>query len=145
MADYTGKIEYDTTKTGNARLDFNVTPLPVKLKPDDTLTISIGDSFPENPTIDDNYQITNSNFWDADGDGNKGTHSKGSWTLVGQNTALPDGLNIEAVTGGGVKFTDTIPTAREDYYFDMTVVNATNRASFTADPELVVKKKTTGP
>ena len=111
----------------------------VTLNYNDTLTLGIGTGF-TNPTT---TSITQVNFYNSV-NGGKGPTLKGQWKRQGTYT-LPTGISA-ATSGSGVIFTDTDSgNVDEDYYYNVIATDSTTHGNFTADPELVVRKRVRPP
>ena len=130
MADQAGTLNTNSAGTtlsvGKIELNYN-----------DSLTLTIGTGFP-NPA---NTAITQVQFYNVEG-GGKGSTPKGSWTINGPNS-VPAGVEVTATpSGGGVILKDVDDGANDgDYYYNVVATDSTTRATYPADPELILRKK----
>ena len=130
MADSSGTINHTSRGT-------NLSCGTVTLNFGETLTISIGTGFPAAPVT---TEITKVEFYDIL-HGQKGSNLLGKWVRDSNPPyTVPEGVAVAAF-GTGVQLSDSDDGTNDvDYYYNVTATDS-NGNTYTADPELILKKK----
>jgi len=110
-----------TLNVGKVTLDYN-----------DTLSIGIGTGFPNTSQT----SITKIEFWDVAAGGGKGNSRLATWP-----TAVPAGVMVAQSRAGVIIYDSDDSTVNQDYYYNVTANDRSTGIDYTADPELVIRKK----
>ena len=86
-----------------------------------------------------NAEVSAFTLYGTDGNHGKGT-AIGTWSLTNQTSPSAD-INITVSNKGIVIADNNTGAADDDFFFSATVTDGSN--TYSSDPELIVKKKTT--